>query len=50
MIILDESTNHLGVEEVEMVLQLILRVRDRGLPVLFISHTLPYVVGKCSVV
>lgn len=44
MIILDEPTNHLGVEEVEMVLQLIRRVKARGIPVVFISHTLPHVL------
>ncbi len=44
LIIMDEPTNHLGVEEVEMVLDLIRRVRDRGIPVLFISHTLPHVL------
>lgn len=44
MIILDEPTNHLGVEEVDMVLQLIRRVKLRGIPVVFISHTLPHVL------
>lgn len=44
LIIMDEPTNHLGVEEVEMVLDLIRRVRERGIPVLFISHTLPHVL------
>lgn len=44
LVILDEPTNHLGVEEVEMVLQLIRNVRSHGIPVIFISHTLPHVL------
>lgn len=44
LVILDEPTNHLGVEEVDMVLQLIRNVRDHGIPVIFISHTLPHVL------
>lgn len=44
LVILDEPTNHLGVEEVEMVLQLIRNVRRQGIPVIFISHTLPHVL------
>jgi ABC-type sugar transport system ATPase subunit len=44
LVILDEPTNHLGVEEVDMVLQLIRNVSDHGIPVLFISHTLPHVL------
>lgn len=43
LVILDEPTNHLGVEEVEMVLQLIRNIRERGIPVVFVSHTLPHV-------
>ncbi len=44
LVILDEPTNHLGVEEVEMVLQLIRNVSSQGIPVIFISHTLPHVL------
>lgn len=43
-IIMDEPTNHLGVEEVDMVLDLIRRIRERGVPVIYISHTLPHVL------
>lgn len=43
MVILDEPTAALGVEESQMVLDLIRRVRDSGVPVLLISHTMPHV-------
>ncbi len=43
LLILDEPTNHLGVQEVAMVLNLIRQVRDRGVSVLYITHTLPHV-------
>ena len=41
--ILDEPTAALGVKEGNMVLELIRRVRDRGLPVILISHNMPHV-------
>jgi len=44
ILILDEPTNHLGVTEVAEVLRLVEDVRRRGICVLFISHTLPYVI------
>lgn len=44
LVILDEPTNHLGVEEVEMVLNLITSIKQQGIPVIFISHTLPHVL------
>ncbi len=43
LVILDEPTAALGVEESRMVLNLIRRVRDSGVPVLLISHTMPHV-------
>ena len=43
LIMLDEPTAALGVAQVEMVLDLIRRVRDTGIPVLFISHNMPHV-------
>jgi len=43
VIILDEPTAALGVKESAHVLELILRVRDRGLPVILISHNMPHV-------
>jgi fructose transport system ATP-binding protein len=43
VIILDEPTAALGVKESNMVLDLIRRVRERGLPVILISHNMPHV-------
>ncbi|MEJ3656136.1 ATP-binding cassette domain-containing protein [Actinomycetes bacterium KLBMP 9759] len=43
VVILDEPTAALGVKEGARVLQLIRDVRDRGLPVIFISHNMPHV-------
>jgi fructose transport system ATP-binding protein len=41
--IMDEPTAALGVKETGQVLDLIRRVRDRGLPVILISHDMPHV-------
>ena len=43
VVIMDEPTAALGVKESNMVLELIRRVRDRGLPVILISHNMPHV-------
>ena len=43
VVIMDEPTAALGVKESNMVLELIRRVRDRGLPVVLISHDMPHV-------
>ncbi len=43
VVIMDEPTAALGVKETRQVLDLILRVRDRGLPVILISHDMPHV-------
>jgi fructose transport system ATP-binding protein len=43
VIIMDEPTAALGVKESHMVLDLIREVRDRGLPVILISHNMPQV-------
>jgi len=43
VVIMDEPTAALGVKEGNMVLALIRRVRDRGLPVILISHNMPHV-------
>ena len=37
------ATAALGVKEGNMVLELIRRVRDKGLPVILISHNMPHV-------
>jgi len=41
--IMDEPTAALGVRETRQVVDLIQRVRDRGLPVILISHDMPHV-------
>ena len=41
--LLDEPPAALGVKEGNMVLELIRRVRDKGLPVILISHNMPHV-------
>jgi len=44
VIILDEPTNHLGARQSGEVLRVMRRARERGLGVIFISHTLPHVL------
>ena len=43
VVILDEPTAALGVRESNMVLELIERLRDQGVPVILISHNMPHV-------
>lgn len=43
VVIMDEPTAALGVKESNMVLELVRRVRDSGLPVIIISHNMPHV-------
>ncbi|MDQ3790884.1 MAG: ATP-binding cassette domain-containing protein [Actinomycetota bacterium] len=43
VVIMDEPTAALGVRESRAVLDLVLQVRDRGLPVILISHNMPHV-------
>ncbi len=43
VIILDEPTAALGVKESRKVLELILDVRSRGIPIILISHNMPHV-------
>ncbi|WP_435170110.1 ATP-binding cassette domain-containing protein [Falsirhodobacter sp. 1013] len=43
VLMLDEPTAALGVKESRKVLDLILGVRDRGLPIVLISHNMPHV-------
>jgi simple sugar transport system ATP-binding protein len=44
VIIMDEPTAALGVIQTQKVLELINRVRDGGLAVIFVSHNLPQVI------
>jgi len=41
LMIMDEPTNNLGVPEQQKVLELIRKLRDSGVPVILITHTLP---------
>ncbi|MFT5260620.1 MAG: fructose transport system ATP-binding protein [Gammaproteobacteria bacterium] len=43
VVILDEPTAALGVKECRRVMDLILKVRDRGIPIIMISHNMPHV-------
>jgi fructose transport system ATP-binding protein len=43
VVILDEPTAALGVKESGQVLQLIRDLRERGMPVILISHNMPHV-------
>jgi fructose transport system ATP-binding protein len=43
IVILDEPTAALGVAQSTMVLELMQRVRDQGITVIFISHNMPHV-------
>ena len=59
VVVLDEPTAALGVRESNQVLELIRNLRDRGVPVILISHNMPHVfdvadrihiqrLGKCA--
>ncbi|MCB1808452.1 MAG: sugar ABC transporter ATP-binding protein, partial [Candidatus Competibacteraceae bacterium] len=43
LVIMDEPTAALGVKESRRVLELIRDVRDRGMPIILISHNMPHV-------
>jgi fructose transport system ATP-binding protein len=43
VVVLDEPTAALGVRESNQVLELIKNLRDRGIPVILISHNMPHV-------
>ena len=48
VIILDEPTAALGVKESRKVLELILDVKSRGIPIILISHNMPHVFEVCD--
>ena len=48
VIILDEPTAALGVKESRKVLELILEVKSRGIPIILISHNMPHVFEVCD--
>lgn len=41
LMIMDEPTNNLGVPEQHKVLEIIRKLRDQGVPVILVTHTLP---------
>ena len=43
VVVLDEPTAALGVRESDQVLELIRQLRERGIPVILISHNMPHV-------
>jgi simple sugar transport system ATP-binding protein len=45
LLLLDEPTNHLGASGTHEVLDLIRRIRDTGISVVLISHTIPHVLS-----
>ncbi|HET9068059.1 MAG TPA: ATP-binding cassette domain-containing protein [Amaricoccus sp.] len=48
LMIMDEPTNNLGVPEQQKVIELIRKLRDQGVPVILITHTLPDVFAVCD--
>ena len=48
VIIMDEPTAALGVKESRRVLELILDVKRRGMPIVLISHNMPHVFEVCD--
>jgi simple sugar transport system ATP-binding protein len=48
VLILDEPTAALGVVQTKNVLDSIKRVRDSGIAVVFISHSMPHVLEVCD--
>jgi simple sugar transport system ATP-binding protein len=48
VLLLDEPTSALGVEQQQQVLQLVRRVRDDGIAVIFVSHQMPDVLAVCD--
>lgn len=48
VLVLDEPTAALGVVQTEHVLDLILRVRERGMSVVLVSHNMPDILAVCD--
>ncbi len=48
VVILDEPTAALGVVQTKNVLESVKRVRDKGIAVVFISHSMPHVLEICD--
>jgi simple sugar transport system ATP-binding protein len=45
VLFLDEPTAALGVRQTKNVLEMIRQVRDKGIAIVFISHTMPHVMA-----
>jgi ABC-type sugar transport system ATPase subunit len=48
LLLMDEPTAALGVAETELVIQMIDRLRKRGLPVLIVTHDIPDALALCD--
>ena len=48
ILILDEPTAALGVVQTKNVLESVKRVRDTGIAVVFVSHSMPHVLEVCD--
>ena len=48
VLILDEPTANLAVKEIDKVLELVMRLKENGIPVIFISHRLDDVFKVCD--
>lgn len=48
VLLLDEPTSALGVEQQKEVLELIRRVREQGVAIIFVSHQMPHVMRVCD--
>jgi fructose transport system ATP-binding protein len=48
VVIMDEPTAALGVKESRRVLDLILDVKSKGMPIILISHNMPHVFEVCD--
>jgi simple sugar transport system ATP-binding protein len=48
LVFLDEPTAALGVRQTKNVLETIRRVRDKGIAVVLISHSMPHVIEVCD--
>jgi simple sugar transport system ATP-binding protein len=48
VLILDEPTANLAIKEIDKVLELVMRLKEHGIPVIFISHRLDDVFKVCD--
>ena len=43
LIILDEPTNQLGIEEIQSVLEFVVKAKDKGYSTIFITHNIHHI-------